>query len=142
MLFMAEAAENKLEVTKPLGDSAHYDFAVEHQGKLARVQVKSTVAKCGRGYGCTVPGEPGSVRAQRVRLLGGVFDPGRDVVHHSSQEYPGTMGRLPVSEPEQREVRTIPRSLAPVERKIGEKRSSSVHSSLRRRSANVESVQP
>src|SRR5579862_4425677 len=59
MLFMAEAAENKLEVTKPLGDSAHYDFAVEHQGKFARVQVKSTVAKCGRGYGCTVRGSQG-----------------------------------------------------------------------------------
>ena len=59
MLFMAKAAENGLEVTKPFGDTAHYDFAVEHQGKFARVQVKSTVAKCGRGYGCTVRGSQG-----------------------------------------------------------------------------------
>ena len=59
MRFMAKAAENGLEVTKPFGDSAHYDFAVEHQGKFARVQVKSTVAKCGRGYGCTVRGSRG-----------------------------------------------------------------------------------
>jgi len=60
MRFMAEAAENVLEVTKPFGDSAHYDFAVEHDGKFARVQVKSTVARCGRrGYGCTVRGSQG-----------------------------------------------------------------------------------
>jgi hypothetical protein len=59
MRFMAMAAENGLEVTKPFGDTAHYDFAVEHQGKFARVQVKSTVAKCGRGYGCTVRGSQG-----------------------------------------------------------------------------------
>ena len=51
MRFMAMAAENGLEVTKPFGDTAHYDFAVEHQGKFARVQVKSTVAKCGGAMG-------------------------------------------------------------------------------------------
>jgi hypothetical protein len=60
MRFMAKAAENGLEITKPFGDSAHYDFAVEHQGKFARVQVKSTYAKHGRGgYACTLRGGMG-----------------------------------------------------------------------------------
>jgi hypothetical protein len=39
--FMARAAEHGLRVTKPWGDSAKYDFAVERQGRFLRVQVKS-----------------------------------------------------------------------------------------------------
>jgi len=55
MRFMAKAAENGLEVTKPFGETAQYDFVVEHGGKFARVQVKSTLLRCGwQGYQCTV----------------------------------------------------------------------------------------
>jgi len=43
--FMARAAEHGLCVTKPWGDSARYDFAVEHNGHFLRVQVKSTKSK-------------------------------------------------------------------------------------------------
>ena len=39
---MARAAEHGLVVSKPFGDTASYDIAVEHQGKFLRVQVKST----------------------------------------------------------------------------------------------------
>ncbi|MGC1435995.1 MAG: group I intron-associated PD-(D/E)XK endonuclease, partial [Terriglobales bacterium] len=56
MLFMAMAAENGLEVTKPFGEMARYDFIVEHEGKFARVQVKSTIRRLGRGYACTMRG--------------------------------------------------------------------------------------
>jgi hypothetical protein len=38
--FMTRAAEEGLVVAKPWGDSARYDFVVEHAGKLRRVQVK------------------------------------------------------------------------------------------------------
>jgi hypothetical protein len=48
--FMARAAEFGLRVIKPWGDSAHYDFAVEHKGHFLRVQVKSTTCKLGKSY--------------------------------------------------------------------------------------------
>src|SRR5882762_10288710 len=43
--FMSRAAEHGLRVSKPWGDSARYDFAVEHGGLFLRVQVKSTTQK-------------------------------------------------------------------------------------------------
>jgi hypothetical protein len=42
MCFMARAAAHGLCVAKPYGDSARYDFAIEHEGHFLRVQVKST----------------------------------------------------------------------------------------------------
>jgi HEPN domain-containing protein len=56
MRFMAKAAENGLQVAKPYGEMARYDFAVEHEGQFARVQVKSTISMHGRGYACTMRG--------------------------------------------------------------------------------------
>ena len=44
MLFMARAAREGLQVSKPYGDSASYDFIVECRARCPRVQVKSTVA--------------------------------------------------------------------------------------------------
>lgn len=65
--FMARAAEHGLQVTKPWGDSAHYDFGVENGGRFVRVQVKSTMHKTSRGYSC-------SVRACRGPYKGDAFD--------------------------------------------------------------------
>jgi hypothetical protein len=42
--FMARAAHHGLTVSKPWGDSARYDFIVEHRGRFQRVQVKSTTS--------------------------------------------------------------------------------------------------
>jgi PD-(D/E)XK endonuclease len=42
MCFMARAATHGLCVAKPYGDSARFDFAIEHHGHFLRVQVKST----------------------------------------------------------------------------------------------------
>ena len=42
--FMARAAHHGLTVSKPWGDSARYDFIVEHRGRFHRVQVKSTTS--------------------------------------------------------------------------------------------------
>lgn len=54
--FMARAAEHGLCVTKPWGETARYDFAVEHEGHFVRVQVKSTMFVDRGGYSCSVRG--------------------------------------------------------------------------------------
>jgi PD-(D/E)XK endonuclease len=52
--FMARASEHGLRVSKPFGDCASYDVAVEHNGHFLRVQVKSTKfsKNDGRSYVC------------------------------------------------------------------------------------------
>jgi PD-(D/E)XK endonuclease len=57
--FMVWAAEHGLQVTKPWGETARYDFGVEHAGKFVRVPVKSTMFKDRGGYSCTVRGSRG-----------------------------------------------------------------------------------
>ncbi len=52
--FMARTAEHGLYITKPWGDSAPYDFAVDHNGHFVRVQVKCTLYKRGTSYKCHV----------------------------------------------------------------------------------------
>jgi PD-(D/E)XK nuclease superfamily protein len=52
MCFMIRAAELGLEVNKPWSDTASYDFIVQKGRKMARVQVKSTIAKRNTGYVC------------------------------------------------------------------------------------------
>jgi hypothetical protein len=54
--FMAMAAEHGLMVSKPYGDSASYDFIVEHDGQCLRVQVKSTMFKRQGAHYCQVRG--------------------------------------------------------------------------------------
>jgi hypothetical protein len=44
MRFMARAAEKGLQVGKPWGESASYDFVVEYGTRCVRVQVKSIIA--------------------------------------------------------------------------------------------------
>jgi len=64
--FMARAAAHGLTVSKPWGDSARYDFAVEHAGHFSRVQVKSTsyfsTTRRGRSsaYLCNIVSRSGS----------------------------------------------------------------------------------
>jgi hypothetical protein len=54
MRFMARAAEEGLQVSKPFGESAQYDFIVEHGARCLRVQVKSTGHRVARGHMCPV----------------------------------------------------------------------------------------
>jgi hypothetical protein len=56
LCFMTRAAEHGLCVTKPWGETARYDFAVEHDGQFVRVQVKSTMFVDRGGYSCSVRG--------------------------------------------------------------------------------------
>jgi hypothetical protein len=55
--FMARASEQGLSISKPWGDSNRYDFIVEHDGKLLRIQVKSTTYRRWRSYICRLNGE-------------------------------------------------------------------------------------
>lgn len=50
--FMTRAGELGLRVTKPWGDNAPYDLAVEHRGHFLRVQVKCTQQKRWHSYRC------------------------------------------------------------------------------------------
>jgi PD-(D/E)XK endonuclease len=50
--FMTRATEIGLRVTKPWGDNAPYDLAVETNGHFLRVQVKCTRFRRGRSYKC------------------------------------------------------------------------------------------
>jgi hypothetical protein len=53
LLFMARAAEQGFNVSKPWGDSARYDVSAELRGRFRRVQVKSTTVPRGDGgYVC------------------------------------------------------------------------------------------
>ena len=56
MLFMARASREGLQVSKPYGDSAAYDFIVECGAMCSRVQVKSTGFRNCTGYTCCVQG--------------------------------------------------------------------------------------
>jgi PD-(D/E)XK endonuclease len=72
MRFMACAAEYGLCVSKPWGETTHYDFAVEYAGQFLRVQVKSTGYKepGGRGYyRCTVRGSAGAYQGHPFDFL-------------------------------------------------------------------------
>jgi len=69
LCFMARAAERGLGLSKPWGETASYDFAVEHEGKFVRVQVKSTMFKDRGGYSCSVRGSRGPYRGNAFDFL-------------------------------------------------------------------------
>src|SRR5438105_748704 len=52
MLFMAAASFRGYRVLKPWGEALPYDVGVELEGRLVRIQVKSTAFKIGAGYRC------------------------------------------------------------------------------------------
>jgi len=54
MCFMTSAAEHGLCVSKPWGETAHYDFVVDSNRRLLRVQVKSTFSRRRGKYICGV----------------------------------------------------------------------------------------
>jgi hypothetical protein len=67
--FMTRAAEHGLSITKPWGEMAHYDFAIEHQGHFLRVQVKSTKYMRRHAYICTVRSSSGPYGANQIDFV-------------------------------------------------------------------------
>jgi hypothetical protein len=53
---MARAAGMGLCVCKPYGDSAHYDVGIEEDGRMLRVQIKSTTYSRDGAFTCNVIG--------------------------------------------------------------------------------------
>jgi len=56
MRFLARVTELGMTVTRPWGDSLYYDMAVEWEGCLQRVQVKSTLRRRSNSYYFTLRG--------------------------------------------------------------------------------------
>jgi hypothetical protein len=56
MVFMARASREGLQVSKPYGDSAAYDFIVESGAQCLRIQVKSTRSRFEKGFRCNTRG--------------------------------------------------------------------------------------
>jgi hypothetical protein len=75
LCFMARAAALGLRVTKPWGDSAPYDFAVEHNGHFLRVQVKCTTKKRLHSYVCSVSSNRGPYSSSEVDFVAAYIIP-------------------------------------------------------------------
>jgi hypothetical protein len=73
--FMARAAEHGLCITKPWGEMAHYDFAIEHQGRFLRVQVKSTKYKRFGSYICRTTSTSRPYRANQIDFVAAYIIP-------------------------------------------------------------------
>jgi hypothetical protein len=56
LCFMARAAGMGLCVCKPYGDSAQYDVGIEEDGRMLRVQIKSTTYARDGAFTCNVVG--------------------------------------------------------------------------------------
>ncbi len=101
MRFMARAAEEGFRVSKPWGDSARYDFAVEENGRFLRIQVKSTIFRSGSGYACSIqragPGGGQRYTAEQVDFFAAYVIP-EDVWYILPTEIAGAVnGQLQLS---------------------------------------------
>jgi PD-(D/E)XK endonuclease len=67
--FMTRACELGLRVSKPWGDSAPYDVAVEHNGRFLRVQVKCTCKKRLHSYVCSVSNSRGPYTSDQIDFI-------------------------------------------------------------------------
>ncbi|MGC2645290.1 MAG: group I intron-associated PD-(D/E)XK endonuclease, partial [Candidatus Sulfotelmatobacter sp.] len=59
MVFAGRALREGLRLARPWGESSGYDFVVDQDGKMVRVQVKSTIFKEGTGYSCSMKDSKG-----------------------------------------------------------------------------------
>jgi hypothetical protein len=73
--FMTRAAEHGLSITKPWGEMAHYDFAIEHHGHFLRVQVKSTMYKRRNSYLCNVRSSNGPYGDNQIDFVAAYLIP-------------------------------------------------------------------
>jgi len=73
--FMTRAAELGLRVTKPWGDNAPYDFAVDHNGHFLRVQVKCTCKKRLHSYVCSVSNHRGPYTPDQIDFVAAYIIP-------------------------------------------------------------------
>jgi PD-(D/E)XK endonuclease len=67
--FLAKAARLGFRVSKPWGDSDRYDFVVESQSGLWRVQVKHTTYRRGMKYFVSLDGHGKKYTAEEIDFL-------------------------------------------------------------------------
>jgi hypothetical protein len=74
--FLTRAVEHGLMASKPWGDSAPYDLMVEHNGRVLRIQVKSTMYEVNGGYLCKLPNDRSkTARVRRADLVAAYIIP-------------------------------------------------------------------
>ena len=110
--FMARAAEHRLCVAKPWGDMAPYDFAVEHNGRFLRVQVKCTRYQRGHSYKCNITSNGTPYARTRLDFIAAYVIPA-DTWYIIRPRHSPTNSNPPFSSPQAFQVRPLPRGLAP-----------------------------
>ncbi len=70
-VFVARAAENGLEISKPIGESGRFDCVVGGPGKFVAVQVKCTIANqhSAKGYICNLKSNNKKYRSGSFNFL-------------------------------------------------------------------------
>ncbi len=113
-MFLKRAAEFGLEVSKPWGDTASYDFIVEKAQHTSRVQVKSTIHRRKTAYVCKIRNYGNRCYATAIlstswplisfsKICGTSFPPASSLEKPPSNSFRGAAFK----------VRFVPRSLAP-----------------------------
>ena len=97
---------------------ARYDFAVEHNGRFLRIQVKCTKYKRGRSYKMPRNSQRRSLRRRPGRLHSRLRDRNRHLVHNPDRRLRRPNPRNALSPPRKLKVRPIQRSLAPTPQPI------------------------
>ena len=87
---MTRATELGFIVSKPRGDMAPFDLALEHHGHFARVQVKRTTFRRGNSYKCHLDSNGVPYRPNQIELLRRLRNPHRHLVHPLPKKPPIT----------------------------------------------------
>jgi hypothetical protein len=69
MVFAGRALREGLRLARPWGESSGYDFVVDQDGRLVRVQVKSTIFKEGTGYSCSMKDSKGPYKKNSFEFV-------------------------------------------------------------------------
>ncbi len=70
LVFAARALRKGFVLLRPWGESSGYDFTVDQgDGRMARVQVKSTIFQAGTGYSCTLKDSKGPYKKNTFEFV-------------------------------------------------------------------------
>ncbi|MGC2060912.1 MAG: group I intron-associated PD-(D/E)XK endonuclease [Candidatus Sulfotelmatobacter sp.] len=69
MVFAGRALREGLRLARPWGESSGYDFVVDQDGRMVRVQVKSTIFKEGTGYSCSMKDSKGPYKKNSFEFV-------------------------------------------------------------------------
>ena len=106
-------------VSKPWGDSAPYDFMIEHNGRVLRVQVKSTMRIVRGCYRCHVPYNRGQGSPQRLMDFVAAYVIPEDLWYILPARVATCLqGHISLSHTAPPQVRTLSGSLAPPARTL------------------------